>query len=90
MAVKPLLTQRRNIVEHEIYAMQRQIQKGLQWGCPFWAAIFHLHGEFGQKVGNDHVTTVKLPQMHPLSGNLASAIATIPSKVAMPAVIYSG
>jgi hypothetical protein len=37
---------------------------------PFWAAVFYFHGDF-DKVGNYHVTTLRLTQMNSLSGNLA-------------------
>jgi hypothetical protein len=37
-------------------------------GTPFLKALFNFLGDFSQKFGNYHVTTIRLP----LSGNLSS------------------
>jgi hypothetical protein len=46
----------------------------VQWGHlnPFWATVFNFHWDFGQKVRNCYLTTIRLPQIYPFSGNLAS------------------
>jgi hypothetical protein len=49
----------------------REISVGLV-EPPFGAAIFNFHADFGQKVENYHVTTLRLPQTNPLSGNVLS------------------
>jgi hypothetical protein len=43
---------------------------------PIGAAIFNFLGEFGEKVGNNHVATQRLSQTNLLSGNLASVPAS--------------
>lgn len=57
--------------------METQLTATSRWGSvvliepTFGAEIFNLHGDFEQKIGNyHHVTTIRLSQMNPLSGNL--------------------